>query len=309
MHGPATRPARPSGFRRPTLTLGALLLIVAMIALELWLFRVLHAERSLFLLLVTFLGFAVFVIPIFVKGTHRHSNDPRFEPIDPDCEQVPLRVAESIAETVPKLEALGFRSLGHFRNERSVPNVGAYVSLFENPGARRTAHPFTVFGVRHVSTVLSFKTEFTDGTTLITANSRMPKVFPSGLYREGSMSFPWITDPGQLYQVHEASVVHYASDGIPITADILDPVEYLRASSRRELARFAGAGYYRLDEASQVYRLTWMGAYLMSWKLLWPIKPIRQMLRRRKAASMLRELGLDHLSPESLEFDRVPQPQ
>jgi hypothetical protein len=36
----------------------------------------------------------------------------------------------------------------------------------------------------------------------------------------------------------------------------------------------------------------------MAWKLTWPIKPIRQLLRRREAVRILRELGLDRLVDE-----------
>jgi hypothetical protein len=207
---------------------------------------------------------------------------------------------------VPRLEALGFRSVGHFLIDRSVPNARAYVSLFENPRAGRTAQYFTVFGIRQVTTTLAFRTEFADGTALVTGNTRIATVLPPRLFREGSMSFPWVDDPEFLYEIHAASVVHYASDAIPIPTAIEDPIEFLNASHRRELARFVEAGYYRLDEASRRYRLTWKGAFVMSWKLLWPIKSIRLMLRRRKAARLLRELGLDEPGWDERPVDRAP---
>ena len=46
------------------------------------------------------------------------------------------------------------------------------------------------------------------------------------------------------------------------------------------------SGYYYHDEEHRVYRLTWRGAILMTWKLLWPIKQIRAMLARREGRAI-----------------------
>src|SRR5262249_33660943 len=137
---------------------------------------------------------------------------------------------------------------------------------------------------------------FSDGTWLATGNSRMARAIPSLRARRGSMSFPWITDPGELYEIHAASVAHYAADGIPVEPATQDPAEFLRSSIRRELAEFAEVGYTRLVEARGIHRYTWKGAFLMAWKLTWPIKAIREWSRRRKGSRMLRELGLVHLA-------------
>jgi hypothetical protein len=300
--------ARPSGFKRQSMTIAGLMMMVAVVAFYAWLFRAfLQRQASPLLFLPILVGFYLVWAPLQIKWKHWISADPRYEPIDADSDQVPLRVAESIEETAGRIEALDFRPLGLFRSDRTTSNGAAYVSLFENPGARCISQLFTVFvatGVlRRVVTVLTFRTEFTDGTSMITANSRTAKLFPSVRMREGSMSFPWIDDPRILYEIHRASVAHYAADGIPRETDIGDPAEYLQASTRREIAGFAEVGYMRLDEARRVYGYTWKGAILGTLKLTWPIKPIRQMLRRRKAARILRELGLDRFAAESRGFE------
>jgi hypothetical protein len=56
------------------------------------------------------------------------------------------------------------------------------------------------------------------------------------------------------------------------------------------MARHVDLGYYYRDELAGVQRPTLKGAYLMSWRLLWPVKPIRAALRRSKAQRLLREL-------------------
>ena len=75
--------------------------------------------------------------------------------------------------------------------------------------------------------------------------------------------------------------------------EIADPADFLRKSQLKEQAKYSESGYYYHDEEHRVYRLTWRGAILMSWKLLWPIKQIRAILGRVKAARLLREVGME----------------
>jgi hypothetical protein len=309
-----TRSARPSGFKRQRMTIAGLMMIIGLVAFYAWFIRTMFAGgMSLSLLFGIVVSFPLIGAPLLIKWRQWVRANPTLEPIDPGSEEVPLRVAESIAETEPKLESIGFRSLGHFRTEDLGPAAATFVTLLESATGPRTAQFFTIFAARgpfrKVATVLAFRTEFTDGTSLFTGNSRIASAFPRVQIREGSMSFPTIEDPRRLYDIHEASVAHYASDGIPVEPDIQDPAEFLRSSNRRELAGLAELGYLRLDEERQVYRFTWKGAFLVAWRLVWPVRSMRQMLRRRKAARMLRELGRDRPAREDRDFDRVSLPQ
>ncbi len=291
---------RPSGFPRQAMTIGGMMTFIALIAFYAWCFRAMTRDQAVLPILLAFVvGFPVIGAPLLVKSKQWIKADPEFEPIDPDSDLMPQLVAESIARTVPELEGLGFDCRGSFRKAGLSPNANAYVTLFEDPESRRTAQLFTVFAAsglaRQVVTVLAFRTEFTDGTCLMTGNSGVASLFPrSARIREGSFSCPWVRNPNRLYQIHEASVAHYVSDGIPTPQGTSDPVEFLRESVRREHAHFVEVGYVYLDEDRGVYRYTWKGATLGAWKLIWPIKPIRQWLRRRKAIRTLRELGLEH---------------
>ena len=232
------RQARPSGFKRQSMTIAGLMMIVALVAFYVWLFRAslrhkvspLSSWRSPWALTWS-------ALLLQIKWKHWISADPDYEPIDADSDQVPLRVAESIEE-----RRAGSRPWASGRSASSGPTARPPTpprtsSLFEDPRARCTAQLFTVFAasglVRQVTTVLNFRTEFTDGTSLSTANSRTLKFFPPVRIREGSMAFPWIDDPRALYEIHRASVAYYAADGIPRETDLNDPAEFLRASSRR----------------------------------------------------------------------------
>lgn len=292
---------RPSGFPRQFMTIGGMMAAIALIAFYAWCLRAMTQGQAVLPILLTFaVGYPMIGGPLLLKSRQWIKADPDFEPIDPGSDLMPQLVADSIARTVPELEGLGFECRGSFRLMASIPNGNTYVTLFGDPEAQRTAQLFTVFAAsgfaRNVVTVLAFRSEFSDGTWLITGNSGIASLFPeSGHSREGTCSFPWIQDPNRLYRIHEASVAHYAPDGIPVPQDTSDPLEFLRESLRREYAHFLAVGYVYLDEARGVYRFNWKGATLGAWKLTWPIKPIRHRLLRRKAIRFLRELGLEHL--------------
>lgn len=295
-----TKPSarRPSGFPSQAMTIGGMMMFIAVVAFYAWCIQAATRGQAVLPLLVgVAVGYPFVAGPLLIKSQQWIKADPGFDPIDPDL--IPQLVSDSIERTVPDLEGLGFECRGTFSHLNAVKNANAYVTLFENPEAGQTAQLFTVFGAsalsRQVVTVLAFRSEFTDGTWLATGNSGVAGLFPrSDRCREGTLSFPWIKDAYRLYQVHEASVVHHASDGIPAPQDTSDPREFLRESSRREHAHFVEVGYVKLDEARGVYVYTWKGAILGAWKLTWPIKPIRLWLRRRKAVRILQEIGLEH---------------
>jgi hypothetical protein len=52
------------------------------------------------------------------------------------------------------------------------------------------------------------------------------------------------------------------------------------------------AGYYSLDPAAGVLRPTWNGAALVTWRLLWPVKPLYRAWRRRATRRLLDRLDI-----------------
>lgn len=64
-----------------------------------------------------------------------------------------------------------------------------------------------------------------------------------------------------------------------------NPAEFVRQSYRDLIAGMGEHGYLFLHERDAIYRLTWKGASLMILKSLWPVKPIRTVLSRQKAAA------------------------
>ena len=55
--------------------------------------------------------------------------------------------------------------------------------------------------------------------------------------------------------------------------------------------RQARSGYLYLGRDGSAYRRTWKGVFLMGWKSVWPISPIRTSLYQSKMKQRLRSLG------------------
>ena len=133
-----------------------------------------------------------------------------------------------------------------------------------------------------------FRTEYTDGTQFSTHNGKFPGVLPPARSRPGSMAFPQVRGVRLLHAIHALRAE--PEGGVDVGID--DPVERLMRDSRLEHSAWLAAGYYRPEPGSTRLRLTWKGAILMSWKLLWPVPQTRLAWRRWRAARILRSIGV-----------------
>jgi hypothetical protein len=280
-------------------TIGWLMRLIFIAAILLWLCypRPKLGYSPWFLLAAVVLGPWI-VGALKLKQSHWATADPHYEPIDVQSEQTPRVVKESNVAISSQLEALGFANRGHFRVARSISNGGVHVTLFENRPARQYAKLFsallTVGGVPTVKeTSLAFFTDFDDGLTLVTGNNKTRPLTPRIRVHEGSLAVPWIGNPRRLYEIHNACITHFGNGASRVDIPIKDPIDFLRKSQLKETVKFAESGYYYLDANAQVYRLTWRGAILGTWKLLWPIKQIRATLAVRRSARVLHELGIE----------------
>jgi hypothetical protein len=217
-------------------------------------------------------------------------------PIDPEGPGIPREVSVDYRQTVAGLTPLGFKPVLSYSKTKLVPNAIAFSTLFKNDKTSEVATLINTFGsggiVRIKVSLLVFRTEFADGTEVLTSNSNFPSQFPPEGPPVHGFIFPQVRDPGRLYTVHQAVVSQF--EGRSPRRDPIgdDPDGYLRRIQQREFARFLACGYYYLDEARGVQRPTWKGAIMATLKLIWPVKAIRKIWRRWKAARMLRELGM-----------------
>jgi hypothetical protein len=240
--------------------------------------------------------FVAILTPISLKRAGGIAADRQYLPLDPDSNEAPEAFRTWSQSVIPSMEALGFLVRGHFRPSSDVPNSKVFVTLFENRKSGQTAQLFTVIAQRGIiqrgETVLTLTTRFSDRTKLYTSNYRALVNHPQIRIRHGSMSFPDIDDPRRLYAIHQATLLFLGASAERINDVIDDPADYLRTEFHEDVAKLAESGYYYLDTQRDLYRRTWRGAILVTWRMLWPFKWFRELRRRSQRARLLRELDL-----------------
>jgi hypothetical protein len=218
---------------------------------------------------------------------------PIYEPIDFDVD-VSLggdTLFQASRETIAKLAPEGFIVRGHFRRANQPPLVAGFVSLFENPRRQETARLVVARTRARSEVMLVFFTRFEDGTEVRTGNNRQLTGFPRPASETG-IWLPHIRDAWALYQIHKLAADQLGA-GKKRVLDTRDAATVLRETTRQEISGFVDAGYYYLDDEAEKYRFTWKGAFLITWRLMWPVSMVYRALRRRRTMKQLHELGID----------------
>jgi hypothetical protein len=221
--------------------------------------------------------------PARMRARSWQAADPVYTPDDEDRLPPAARIAAD------DLRALGFADRGTWRHDGSALATGRII-LLEHPRTRDAAKVMVVTTRRGRSVTLVFQTRFADGTEAATTNTRHAAGFPP----LPGMTVAWlpeVRDAEPLYRVHAQlrDALGGAGRRVGIGAD---PAEYLRDGSARSLANWVAAGYYALDAARGVVRPTWKGAALITWRLLWPVKPLYRARLRRATRRLLERLGI-----------------
>jgi hypothetical protein len=287
---------RPQG---PRLQLFLLCLMVAGVLAYYWAWQgqlplpMLLLAGACFLIPLTLVGRPWVVGPFSVRWSYRLKARPEFQPFEPIDPDTPRDVAVSVRRTARRLAPLGFTPWGHLRYASDAPRSTMYLTLFVNPAERVVARLVTLYVGGQTATPwgtsLGFWTEFADGAELVTSNAQTPPPFPPRPGRTGAV-LPQVRDAGRLYKIHAELVRRSANMTDRRPPPDGDPAAYQLAVTAREMSDNAAAGYLYFDEAGEVYRLTWRGAFRLVWGQAWPVGAIRRFLRTRRAAALLRDI-------------------
>lgn len=234
-------------------------------------------------------GFYV-ILPLRIHRDKWMGCAPDFREIDPEEPHQPDAVLYEVRRTASGLGPLGFIRKGCYEMEGLQSGTfRIFFSIWENPRTLEKARLVIMVSARNAFPTLAIQTEYRDGTLFTTAHTKSPFVIPAARVRPGSLAFPQVSDPRRLCEIHRARADPDGRSDLGID----DPIAYMRWSMAQEHAFLIARGYYRLDPSGTRLRPTWKGACLMTWRLLWPWKPILLAARRRKAARVLRDLNLD----------------
>lgn len=245
------------------------------------------------MLLIFFVSLYV-IGPIVVWLSQRQGADPQLTAYGRDLQDPNFLF---LTTTAAQMQALGFELIGYFGLIGHTRNVHAFLAYLihrANGDAGIAMMAATPAGV--VAQNLEFATRFGDQSSVTTSNSKTPAVYvrprSKPVYR-----FPWITDPGRLYQIHQRLMLR---DKPGLAKDVPPPgleEERLVDSIRREMKDQLASKILRLDSTGTSYRPTLLGAFRMTWKLVFPVKQIVGIVKRSQARRL-----------ESSLMSAMPQP-
>ena len=189
-----------------------------------------------------------------------------------------------------ELRALGFENLGTWRHDGAARATG-WVILLQHPRTLDVAQVMVVAAGRRRVVSLLLMTRFADGAEALTFNSPVVVGFPlpPGIT---AAWLPEVRSAAALYRIHVQLRDALRGAGGLGSRVVPDPAGFLRNRSARVLAAWVEGGYYAVDEQRGIVRPTWKGAVLITWRLLWPVKPMYRAGRRRATRQLLEHLGV-----------------
>jgi hypothetical protein len=248
-----------------------------------------------------FVGAPYLLLPLYIRSKMVFSVENRFEPVWLGV--IPPEAQQAFDTATRGLAACGFRAVGHLRAAGQLAGGGvedSHISVWVN---EREGDVANVIAVRASSAmgricdpVVAFAKRFTDGSSVTTSNSRSATIFPADASADGiTCRDCW--DFEKLYAVHRARAARLQAGRriAPLPKDG-EAAAFMHADYIRDLDRVTRAGYYSFDSGRPGYRPTLKGAYIMTWRLLWPLKQLRRRERDRRADAALRALGYGGLT-------------
>jgi hypothetical protein len=249
---------------------------------------------TLLLIILIVIAASPYVIaPIRVYQRQRQPARPSFEPFDAAKHPLAPSLVDAMQRNVALLAQAGFRQVGDlFRTDRAarlravlMDNAGDDIAVVV--AAAALARP------ERGSSTVELVARFPGSRSLTVHNSPLPGVFGRVPGRE-KVRLREVRDPVRLFRIYQALVTRRYGALRREPADYrTDPAGFLGAAMARELGQQVETGYLRLDDRAEVYRPTWKGAFLMTWKLMQPFRDIGEWRSDRQARALVVELHLD----------------
>lgn len=231
--------------------------------------------------------------PIVVWLTQRWSVRPQLEPFDAVRHRFDADLMTGFEQSRDALVADGFGGVADsvFTQRRVRTRVGLFVDRAKGDLALAVAMQTTA-SARIADCYVEFPARFRDGRSVSVKNSSRVGAFRP-VSRRTVVPFPDVRDPIRLRRVRDAFLSRYfaSAERVPFPHED-DAAWFLSEGMVRELAEQVEAGTWWRDDVAQVFRPTFRGAWLATWRLLPPFVTVRRMRIRRRAAALLKELGL-----------------
>jgi hypothetical protein len=232
------------------------------------------------------------IAPIKVHRSHGLAFKPGRELVDPASLSSEMR--EFIEAVTEHLRAAGFEEGSLERLAKTgVLGVETANMLLMN---RVTGETAIIIGSKSASArslAYAIRTDFSDETRLLTGFNAGIGVFPRNP-SDIAETFPFVDDPRLILEAHRRQLKKHGRQNLPLrplpTAQGID--QFQDWEWERNMRYPLTCGYYWVDHESGFFRTTWKGAFLMTWKLVTPIKQWRIARRNRRARRIWMDLGM-----------------
>lgn len=231
---------------------------------------------------------AVYLLsPLAVRWTYRFSAHCALREVSLDA--LPSEVADEFRKSIPELQELGFELIGCFDCGQLAEQTHSYLAYFCNRLSNDVASISAMTTPSGTEGFLEFSTSFKNGLTIETNTNSVLPLTPANpdikVFR-----FPKIADARTLLHTHHRLIDKYVpglwAQAEPHGEEIQ---RYLRVIENYG-PRHARIGYMHSVEGGAAYKLTWKGAFLITWRGLWPMSMLRHLLHHQAMQTELHTL-------------------
>jgi hypothetical protein len=233
------------------------------------------------------LGAVHLIAPILVRHGYRFA--AHCKPVAVRAEELPGEVRAFIVPRIAEVRNLGFEFLGIYDCGTLASNTQSYVASFCKRDTSDFANVWVATSTQKFAGYLEFSTQFSNGVTLETNSNRALPMTPDNAKIQ-MFRFLRIKDARTLYQLHRQLIEkHAAGQWTPGEAKGQE-MERVISVIENYGPRHAKIGYMVPAKDGETYRLTWKGAFLMTWRGLWPTSLLRRALQRKVMRTELQTL-------------------
>ena len=230
--------------------------------------------------------------PVAVRLTFDFAAHCNPTPISLD--ELPNEVAALFRSRIPQIQALGFDLIGCFDCGRLASETRSYTAYFCDRRTNDFANASALVWPKKTASYIEFSTRFTNGTALETNTNGVLPLTPSNPSTR-VFRFPDIQDAQLLFETHRRLIEKYAGDlGVQVEPCGQEIQRLVRVVENYG-PRHSAIGYMVPSGDGASYKLTWKGAFLITWRGLWPVCSLRKWIHRNAMQSELRSLQSERL--------------
>ncbi len=235
--------------------------------------------------------------PAVVKFTHRIRTSNA--PIVVDDHALSREARAYFDGIDPQLGELGFKRAALLYGEGAVKGLRSYSAIYTHAQRGQLAQLHVIHSSMQIKRASEFSTVSADGLIVETSNAKIVPTF-SPVVQHKKLYAPTVQDVRLLHSLHAAREARYLKPSVERFLPSPGTEAGLSAlATSLELWWQTDAGFYRRDVQPGVYLMTWTGAYLMSWKQLFPVHQILAWQQRRQAHQELSDAMQTPMTPSS----------